>query len=67
MIHTDTVYQKVAEGLRTAGNMTDTLLKRLIFAENLNGIIGKQLIPISSPQIKILQWDLNVYMCSHIL
>jgi hypothetical protein len=34
--------------------MTDTLLKRFIFVENPNGMIGKQLIPISSPQIQIL-------------
>jgi len=44
----------VAEALRTAGKMTDTLLKRFIFVENPNGMIGKQLIPISSPQIQIL-------------
>ena len=44
----------MAEALRTAGKMTDTLLKRFILVENPNGMIGKQLIPISSPQIKFL-------------
>ena len=44
----------MAEALRTAGKMTDTLLKRFIFVENSNGMIGKQLILISSPQIQIL-------------
>ena len=44
----------MAEALRTAGKMTNTLLKRFIFVKNPNGMIGKQLIPISSPQIKFL-------------
>ena len=48
------MYLKVAEALRTAGKMTDSMLKRFIFVETPNGMSGKQLIPISSPQIQIL-------------
>ena len=44
----------MAEALRTAGKMIDTLLQRFIFVENPNEMIGKQLIPITSPRIQIL-------------
>ena len=50
----DTYCLKVAEALRTTGKMADTLLKRFIFIKNPIGIVGNQLIPISSPQIEIL-------------
>ena len=48
------MYLKVAEALRTAREMTDSLSRRFVFVENPNGMSGKQLIPISSPQIQIL-------------
>ena len=51
----------MAEALRTAGKMTDTLLKRFILVENPNGMIGKKLIPISSPQILLVQRPCGTY------
>ena len=48
------MYLTVAEALRTAREMTDSLSRRFVFVENPNGMSGKQLIPISSPQIQIL-------------
>jgi hypothetical protein len=43
---------KMAEALRTARKMTNTLLKRFIFVENPNGMVARQLVPISSRQIE---------------
>ena len=61
------MYLNVAETLRTAGKMTDSLLKRFIYVDIPNGMNEKQLIPISSPQIQILLVQRPCGTYSHII
>ena len=46
-----TIYSKVAKALCTAGKVTDSVLKRLIFPENPNGMIWNDWITADAHSI----------------